>query len=93
MKLNVMPDVVAGTNRGGEDLFLVFTISAPTMPAELGSFSKPEIEMEGFDVVETLKPQDTHYRVSTEYDFSWEGTVDDAWDLVKDAIKDMTFSV
>lgn len=97
MKLIVTPRVVAGTDRGGEDLFLdiVAEVEGNTPP------SLEDIEVVGFNAdadahmepVGEVLEEDGLILGSVEvnsghYEFEWSGDGNDILDLVRDEFKD-----
>ena len=72
--LVVKPHVVAGLNKGGEDLFLLFSC------AEGQPDSDFELSLENGNVVWKSDQEEgtTDFRVNSgEYEFTWEGTKED----------------
>ena len=85
MKIYVEPRAEAGTDRGGEDLYLDFTAhydgdTPPSEPIEVVLSTRDD--WEGSTTIHT---EDGEVRIrykSPHYEFDWEGTGDDALGLI-----------
>lgn len=93
--VNVWPRVKHGTDRGGEDLFIVFSVETMVKPNldnpqfEIGELS--EDECEGSMCVEALEVDTnesiTKIRFWTSYEFEWKGGKKELADLVREELK------
>ena len=83
IKVTVTKDVVAGTERGGEDLFLVFQAST-SKPPDLNSILPKDIEIdvEVLVVQVALKEKDGQLYACSKGAFIWAGTKEDLKQLV-----------
>jgi hypothetical protein len=101
LKVKVKPEVVAGTERGGEDLFLVFSCySFDTEPLELEveegqacSLSDDADSLDDEDYDEETgepDPEKVTYTYCTDcYEIDWSGTLSDLRELaVKHGVHD-----
>ena len=82
MKVTVEPKTVCGTDRGGEDLFLVFTASGE--PSDHFTVEPvdgdPSWHCEGDD-----DDPGVLWCRTGHYEFKWEGTLEDLHQLAEDA--------
>jgi hypothetical protein len=89
MIVTVSPLLVAGTDRGGEDLFLKFTCEVTGQP----DFSQPQDSRGGFmspfaPLKDGIVEEDYEMQAGpTEYEFMWEGKVADLREILKDEIR------
>jgi hypothetical protein len=92
MRIEVSTDVVAGTDQGGEDLYLTFRITQDKKPDfddslifianPCGNWDQP-MERDK----EIPEDQEISCSSSSIYDFKWKGKIADLREIIKDEIK------
>lgn len=86
-KVSCLPEVIAGTDKGGEDLFLAFTLSTDHKP----DFNEPLTVVPGVGWDKEPNEDDevqSEFSVETSaYNFKWAGSSLDLVKLVESAFK------
>ena len=83
MKVTVTPKVVGGTNRGGEDLFLVFEATADGCDALT---VEPRPGDPDWDCDDELDPEAVWSVRTGHYEFEWSGTLEDLAEVARQLI-------